>query len=79
MSSIAVELTCPNETSITGILMSDPKVGQTCCISTGGGNIFRISKIKGWLGPAGGDYTIIFDCNGNKFHIKVIGRSSDFV
>jgi hypothetical protein len=80
MSSVAVALTQPNGTTVSGILVSDPQIGKTCSIYLGGDtNFYYISKVKGWMSLCGSQRVCIFDCNGKRFYLQVIATSEDFL
>jgi hypothetical protein len=79
MSSVAVSLTQPDGELVSGILLADPKVGQDCRIYLGGERIHYIRKVRGWIGPAHKEYVILFDCHGNRYRLKLLATSDQFL
>ena len=79
MGSIAVQLTQPDGESMNGVLVSSPMLGQDCRIYTGTKDIFRVMKIRGWLGLAESNTVILFDYFGRRFRMEKIASSSEFL
>lgn len=82
MPTYAVKLTDLNsrrrETK-QGILVTNPQVGSNCLIYLGGSLYLRIFNVKGWIGPAEGNYIILFDAEGKRFRIEVTASSDEFL
>jgi hypothetical protein len=79
MSSVAVQLIEADGNVISGVLTSDPKVGQNLRITTGNDGWFSVPKVRGWLGLCNSNKMIIFDCFGNRLHMSLLAKSSDFL
>lgn len=82
MPTVAVkvtELTGHDQDTKQGILTILPQVGQNCLIYLGGSQYLRIHQVKGWIGPAEGDYIILFDGEGKTFRVEVFASSNQFL
>jgi len=82
MPTLAVsitELDSPIQKSTQGILASEPRLGLDCRVYLGGDQVFRISQVKGWIGPVNGGYLIVFNGEGQRFKVEVIASSKDFL
>jgi hypothetical protein len=77
--STAVQLTMPEGNSFDGILVGNPKVGQDCRLTLSDQSLFRILKVKGWLGLAGSNHVILFDFYGRRFRMQKIASSNEFL
>lgn len=77
--TLAIKLISDNGYSFEGILISNPCVGEDCCIYLGKRKNFTISKVRGWIKSVNSNNVIIFDSTGHKFYMTVIANSSEFL
>jgi hypothetical protein len=77
MSSVAVQLVGTDGDVVSGILIAEPKVGEDCRLDIGA-SIFRIKRVRGWIGLCGSNQMTIWDGQGNRFHMSLLASSKDF-
>jgi hypothetical protein len=82
MPTLAVQVTAlsgsqPN--SKQGILIANPRIGDTLVIYLGGKLYYKIARIKGWIGLIDSNDVVVFDKDNKRFRVQVIGSSADFI
>ena len=79
MSSVAIQLTSPNGSAVSGIMIGDLKIGRDFILRLPGNEYFQVDKVRGWIGAVNSGKATIFGIGGVRFTMKLLASSDQFL